>query len=447
MLNLDAKTLNQFKERYEADKQSLAVAGAIAKVGLNDASVNPEVLRRHTFVFSEEPKIGKITNQKSSGRCWMFSALNVARLDIMQKFNMETFEFSQAYTFFYDKLEKANYFLESILGTLDETTDSRLIKHLLQAPVQDGGQWDMFKGILAKYGCVPKELMPETFHSSNSSRMAAYLTTMLRSFACELRTQHFTAGKTAEELREAKAEMLYKVYNLLVKCLGQPPVKFSYAYRNKDKKYVRLPETTPQEFFRTYVAWDLENMVSLINAPTADKPYGHTYTVKFLGSVKEAAPICYLNVPIDVLKQVAVASIKDGHPVWFGCDVGKNLLGKEGIMDLDSFNYDLTVGEYQHMNKAERLDYSESLLTHAMVLAGVDLDENGKSLTWKVENSWGKDVGKDGIYSMSDAWFDEYTYQIMVNKKYVPQEYLAALQEKPKELEPWDPFGALAMMQ
>lgn len=447
MLNIDAKTLAAFKSRYEKDLQSQAVAGAIAKVGIDEASINQEAIRRHTFVFSEEPKIGKITNQKSSGRCWMFSALNVARLNIMQQFSLETFEFSQAYTFFYDKLEKANYFLESILETLDEATDSRLIKHLLQAPVQDGGQWDMFKGILAKYGCVPKELMPETFHSSNSRGMESYITSLLRSYACELRTAHAKAGKSADELRAKKADMLYSIYNLLVKCLGEPPVKFSYAYRDKDKKFVRLPETTPQEFFQKYVAWNLADMVSLINAPTADKPYGHTYTVKFLGSVKEAQPICYLNVPIEALKQAAINSIKDGHPVWFGCDVGKRLLSKNGIMDLDIYNYDLTVGASTKLNKAERLDYSDSLLTHAMVLAGVDIAENGKVLTWKVENSWGKDAGKDGIYSMTDAWFDEYTYQIMVDKKYVSAEYQAALTETSKELEPWDPFGALAMVQ
>lgn len=446
MLNIDIKTLADFQERYEKDLQSQAVASAIAKVGIQEASINQNALRRHTFVFSEEPKIGKITNQKSSGRCWMFSALNVARLNIMQEFSLDTFEFSQSYTFFYDKLEKANYFLESILQTLDESTDSRLINHLLQAPVQDGGQWDMFKGILAKYGCVPKELMPETFHSSNSHAMVAYITSLLRNYACQLRTAYAQEGKTVDELRASKEDMLYNIYNLLVKCLGQPPQKFSYSYRDKDKKFVRLPETTPQEFFKKYVAWNLEDMVSLINAPTKDKPYGHTYTVKFLGSVKEAKPICYLNVPIEVLKQAAIDSIKDGHPVWFGCDVGKHLLSKNGIMDLDIYNYDLTVGTESKLNKAERLDYGESLLTHAMVLAGVDIAEDGRVLTWKVENSWGKDAGKDGIYSMTDAWFDEYNYQIMVDKKYVPAEYQAALHEKPTELEPWDPFGALAMV-
>lgn len=447
MLNVDFKLINKFKERYQAEPQNKAVAGAIAKVGLIEASLDNETLRKHTFVFSEEPKLGEITDQKSSGRCWMFSALNVARLDIMEKFSLETFEFSQNYTFFWDKLEKSNYFLESILETLDEATDSRLIKHLLFAPIQDGGQWDMFKGILEKYGCVPKEFMPETYHSSSSHYMEEYITSLLRSFACELRTKHVEEGLDAEALRPLKEDMLYQVYNILVKCLGEPPVKFSYSYRDKDKKFHRLPETTPQEFFKNYVNWDLSNLISLIDAPTADKPYGHTYTVKFLGSVKEAEPIRYLNVPIEVLKEAAVASIKDGHPVWFGCDVGKRLNSKGGIMDLDMYNFELTLGAAPRMDKAQRLDYSESLLTHAMVLAGVDLDADGKVTNWKVENSWGKDAGKDGIYSMSDAWFDEYTYQIMVDKKYVPEKWLAAYEESPKELEPWDPFGALAMMR
>lgn len=441
------KTLiNKFRADYEKNHTNEIIAGAIAKVGINDASLNNEVIKTHSFVFSDETSRGEITNQKASGRCWMFAALNAARVDTIKKLNVENFEFSQNYTLFWDKLEKANYFLDSIIETVEEPLNGRLVQHLLTDPLQDGGQWDMFSGILKKYGTVPKSIMPETYHSSHTSILVEYLTGKLREFAKEIR-DNYRQNNDKEALEELKQSMLFSVYSVLTKALGKVPERFTYEFRDKDKEFHRITDITPQEFFNQYVDWDLDNMVSLINAPTEDKPFGKAYTVKYLGTIKEANPIRYINVPIEVLKKSAIESIKAGQPVWFGCDVGKQIDRKTGVLDDSLYNYELTLGSRNSLDKGARLDYGESLLTHAMVLVGVDLDDNGQPITWKVENSWGDNVGDKGIFSMSDAWFNEYTYQIAISNQFVDNSYLKALQSPIIELEPWDPMGALAKVQ
>ncbi len=445
-MQLSKDLIMQFKNNYEKDPAHKTIAGAIARTGLQEASINNETLRIHNFYFSNETKRGEITSQKSSGRCWMFAALNAARVKTIEKLNIDTIEFSQNYTLFWDKLEKSNYFLENILETLEEPLNGRLLAHLLTNPVQDGGQWDMFSGLLRKYGAVPKDVMPETFHSSNTRGLVSVLTKRLRKYA-QLFRSGYKDGKTAKELRKMKESFLSEVYALLVKALGAPPERFDFEYKDKDKKFHKDENLSPQEFFKKYIGWNLDEKISLINAPTADKPYGRAYTVKFLGTVKEAAPICYINVPIEALKEAAIKSITAGEAVWFGCDVGQMSAKKEGIMDMHIYNYDLTVGPLPEFTKAERLDYGESLLTHAMVFTGVDLDSNGRPIKWQVENSWGDENGKKGIFSMSDTWFDEYNYQIMVDKKFVDPKWLTALDQPVIQLEPWDPMGALARMQ
>lgn len=438
--------IKSFKERFNSCKTNKVAKASVSKVGIHEAATNNDVYRRHDFQFSDVTKKGDITNQKSSGRCWMFSALNVARVATMEKLNLKTMEYSQNYTLFWDKLEKANFFLENIIETLDEKLDSRIVSHLLTAPLQDGGQWDMFKGLLEKYGVVPKVIMPETFHSSNTRDMEEILTRYLRKAACDMRNLH-KEGKSLCEIKKIKDETLYIIYNILTKCLGEIPETFNFEYRDKEDKFHRISNITPKEFFDKYVSWNLKDKISLINAPTDDKPYGKAYTVKFLGTVKEAEKIKYINVPIEVLKESAIKSIKAGEPVWFGCDVGKFLERKKGIMDLDMYIYNDIFPALENFDKAQRLDYHESLLTHAMVFTGVNLDENGKSLEWQVENSWGDTIGDKGIFSMSDEWFDQYNYEIMVDKKYIDDKWLKALDNEIIELEPWDPFGALARLK
>ena len=429
-----------YNQQFDADINNRLLMNAIVKNGIQDVCFDytSDVNMQHNF--SIDIKSGDITSQKKSGRCWLFAGLNVVRWHMMQQFNLKTFELSQSYQMFFDKFEKANFFLESIMETLDEATDSRLIAHLLKSPVQDGGQWDMFYNIVEKYGVVPKAMMPESFESSNTRRMNWLLTLRLRKDACILREAH-AAGTAMEALVAMKADMLKEIYFILCKSIGKPPVKFDFEYRNKDNEFFRDCDLSPLSFYQKYVGNYLSDYVSLISAPTQDKPFMKSYTVSYLGNVLNR-PVKYLNVEVAALKQVAIAQLQDNEPVWFGCDVGK-WLGEAGAMDLDQFHYSDVFGTQFEMDKAQRLDYGESVMTHAMVFLGVNL-KDGKPNRWKVENSWGDDRGNKGYYIMSDAWFSEYLYQIVVPKKYLTPEMLAAYNTEPIALKPWDPMGSLA---
>lgn len=439
---LDSEFL-QKAEAACADPMTHVARNAVVKSGIQAAAADAGLQSRMQHEYSLELETGKITNQQSSGRCWMFAALNTMRVQVMRKLNLDTFELSQTYTFFYDKLEKANYFLEAILSTLDEPVEGRLISHLLMAPVQDGGQWDMLVSIVMKYGVVPKANMPEAFHSTNSRELCRVLTCRLRGWARQLR-EAYAAGADMPKLREMKERMLEQVYKILSISLGQPPKTVLLEARDKDKNFVRVQGLTPQEFFAQYVGWDLTEYVSLINAPTADKPFYRTFTVEYLGNVLGGRPIRYLNLPVSDLKDAAIAQMQAGDPVWFGCDVGKKLDGDWGSMDMESFDDVTLLGSEEPLDKGGRLTYGDSLMTHAMVFQGVNLDENGQPNRWKVENSWGDKRGHEGAYNMSDAWFEEYLYQVVVNKKYLKPEHRALLDMEPIALKPWDPMGSLA---
>ena len=438
--------LASYETAFDGDRANRIAMDAVTKNGVNNAAIRFENARemRHTFNISLEQ--GDITNQKQSGRCWMFAALNTLRYQVMKKYDLKTFELSQAYLFFWDKLEKSNYFLESILDTLDEPANGRLVSYLLTAPVNDGGQWDMLCNLIEKYGVVPKTAYPESKASSGSREMDMTLTEKLREDACILRKLH-KEGKGLDELRAHKTRMLGEIYRLLCICLGEPPKTFTFEYRDKDNNFHREEGLTPKSFFEKYVGVDLSDYVSLINAPTEDKPYGRSYTVQYLGNVKEGSAVRYLNLPIEELKKAAIAQMKDGQPVWFGCDVGKHSERDSGIMDLDIRGLEDLLDTRFTMTKAERLDYGQSLMTHAMVFQGVNLDDNGKPNRWRVENSWGKDAGVDGYYIMSDAWFDEYMYQVVVDKKYLTEEQRKAFEQEPITLQPWDPMGSLASVR
>ena len=435
--------LEAFDASFAAQRANRVAMNAVTNNGLLASAIQRGAVENDVHEYSICLKQGDICNQKQSGRCWMFAALNTLRYQVMQKCSLKTFELSQAYLFFWDKLEKSNYFLESILETLDEPAGGRLVSYLLTSPVGDGGQWDMLCSLIEKYGVVPKTAYPESKSSSASREMDATLTEKLREDACILRRLH-GEGQTPDALRTRKAEMLNEVYRLLCICLGEPPKTFTFEYRDADDHFHRETGLTPKRFFEKYVGVDLSDYVSLINAPTADKPYGRSYTVRYLGNVKEGRPVRYLNLPIEELKKAAIAQMQDGQPVWFGCDVGKCSERDSGIMDLDIRSLEDLLDTRFTMTKAERLDYGQSLMTHAMVFQGVNLDENGKPNRWRVENSWGKEPGKDGYYLMTDRWFDEYMYQVVVNKKYLTPEQLAAYNAEPIALEPWDPMGSLA---
>lgn len=435
-----------FDTDFSAQRANRVAMNAVTNNGLLASAIRREAVEQDVHEYSISLEQGEICNQKQSGRCWMFAALNTLRYQVMKKYDLKTFELSQAYLFFWDKLEKSNYFLESILDTLDEPANGRLVSYLLTSPVGDGGQWDMLCNLIEKYGVVPKTAYPESKASSGSREMDATLTEKLREDACILRRLH-KEGKGLDELRARKTRMLGEIYRLLCICLGEPPKTFTFEYRDKDNNFHREEGLTPKSFFEKYVGVDLSDYVSLINAPTEDKPYGRSYTVQYLGNVKEGSAVRYLNLPIEELKKAAIAQMKDGQPVWFGCDVGKHSERDSGIMDLDIRGLEDLLDTRFTMTKAERLDYGQSLMTHAMVFQGVNLDENGKPNRWRVENSWGKEPGKDGYYLMTDRWFDEYMYQVVVNKKYLTAEQIAAYEAEPIALEPWDPMGSLAVVR
>ena len=437
--------LEDFGKNFNSSPANRIAQNAVAENGIHKAARNVYSRQNNPFGFSIELEAGEITNQKASGRCWMFASLNVMRMEIMKKLNLETMELSQNYPLFYDKLEKCNYFLENMIETIDEPVDGRVVSFLLQMPVGDGGQWDMFRSLVAKYGVVPKEVMPETAVSSSTRELCNYLTKKLREYACVFRKMK-AEGKTVEDMREAKAEMMNTLYRMLAIALGEPPKRFTWETRDKDKNFVKVADITPQEFFARYVGWDLDDYVTVINAPTGDKPYGKTYTVQYLGSVKGGKyPVKYLNLPMDDLRDIAVRMLKDGKAVWFGCDVGQFSEGKDGLLCMDAFDLPTLFRTEFGMTKEERLDFGESVMTHAMVLTGVDLDDNGKPLRWKVENSWGDERGKKGYYVMDDTWFGEFSYQILLERSYLSPEQAKAFEAEPIVLKPWDPMGSLAL--
>lgn len=435
--------IKELNEEFDSCRGNRVAQCAAMTSGIDKAAYNKSIEGEEPASFSITLKQGDITNQKQSGRCWMFAALNTFRYRIINKLNLKTFELSQSYPLFYDKLEKSNYFLNSILKTLDEEQDSRLMAHLLKDPLGDGGQWDMFVNLVKKYGVVPKDIMPESANSSCTRFMDEYLTKLLRNDACKLRTAH-KEGSSMEDLEKMVEDFMVEIHRALCISLGTPPEKFNFAVYDKDDNYIGEKDLTPVEFFNKYVDLDLDEYISIINAPTKDKPYNETYTVDFLGNVVEGKLVKYINLPIDELKKAAINQLKAGEPVWFGCDVGQFFSRDGYVLDMNAMKVDDLFNVSFPMNKEQRLDYGESLMTHAMVFMGVDLDENGNPLKWRVENSWGKDAGKDGYLVMTDEWFDEYMYQVAINKKYLSEDILKNWVKEPKHLKPWDPMGSLA---
>lgn len=449
MASVTADDLAAAREEFFSERANVVAKNAVSSAGIRAAARVPEGVARNALTFDVEVTQGERCNQERSGRCWMFASLNTMRYRIIKRYNLKTFELSQAYPLFWDKLEKSNWFFENVLDTLDEPLDGRLVSYLLADPIGDGGQWDMFKSLVKKYGVVPKEAMPETACSRNTHEMDSYLTRYLRGAARRLRESH-AAGVAADDLAAMKKEMMGDVYHLLVTCLGEPPASFGVRLRDKDGRLALSGTFTPAAFFDEAVGMDVDDYVSLISAPTADKPFGHTYTVSRLGNVVEDGGVRYLNLPIQRLKECAVAQLREDLPVWFGCDVGQSYLREEGIMDTAALDVDGLFGFPVEgcMDRAERLDYGESLMTHAMVLEGVNLNEAGRPTLWKVENSWGADHGRDGFDTLSDAWFDEYVYQVVVDKKHLTDEERAAYEtEEPRVLAPWDPMGSLARVR
>ncbi|HFH9916705.1 TPA: aminopeptidase C [Streptococcus suis] len=443
MSTLDFDFTERLYANYLANPSLQATENAVSHNGLLKSLETRQSAIDNDYVFSIDLTKDAVSNQKASGRCWMFAALNTFRHKLISDFKLENFELSQAHTFFWDKYEKSNWFLEQIIATADQEIGSRKVKFLLDTPQQDGGQWDMVVALFEKYGVVPKSVYPESISSSASRELNQYLNKLLRQDAQILRDL-LAKGASPEEVQTQKENLLQEIFNFLAVNLGLPPRSFDFAYRDKDNVYHRDTNVTPQAFYEKYVGLKLSDYVSIINAPTTDKPYNKSYTVELLGNVVGAPAVRYLNVEMNRFKKLAIAQLKAGESVWFGSDVGQSSNRQTGIMATNTYDFSSGLGIHFHQDKAGRLDYSESLMTHAMVLTGVDLDDNEQPLKWKVENSWGDKVGDKGYFVASDSWMDEYTYQIVVRKEFLTQEELAAYQAQPQVLAPWDPMGALA---
>ena len=441
---LTLNQVNKYKIDFNSCKSYESSMNALTRSKLEDVTMDWETFRQidHTYsnVISSEMK--EVTNQKSSGRCWGFAALNLMRIELAKKYNLNNFEFSQSYFMFFDKLEKSNYFLENILSTLDEKSDSRLLTWLVSSPIQDGGQWDMFVNLMEKYGIVPQSVMPESFHTSSSRSMNQLITRQLRKFASILRIENKN-GASLKDLRKLKLDMMSSIYNMLCMFIGKPPEKFDWQVRDKKNKFLRFENLTPLDFYKKNVSMNLTDKVCLIHCPMDNKKMNELYTIRYLGNVIEGQIIKYLNIGINDMKKYSIKSLKNNEAVWFGCDVGKMFHRDVGVMDIDLYNYELTFGINSDMDKSTRLEYGDSQMTHAMLFTGVDI-KSSKPVKWRVENSWGPKGGCKGYYLMTDKWFDQYNYEVVIDKKYLPEKIKKMFNKKPVTLDPWDPMGALA---
>lgn len=440
---ITAKQLEDFSAHYRADPVRKLATTALSKSEMSDVAYVSAGAAQMRHKFSIEIPTLAVTNQKKSGRCWLFASLNLLREKIAKEKNLADFELSQSYAAFWDKFERANFFLESIIETAALPTDDRVVAHILETGVHDGGQWDMFKNLVAKYGIVPKDAMPETAQSENTSMMNRMLNQALKAAAVHIR-EMAASGAGAEKIDAYKVSVLDRIYGYLCSCYSEPPRSFTFEYVDKDGKYHIERDHTPQSFYEAYIGSALKDTVSIINAPTDDKPYYRTYTVSMLGNVVGGEKVCYLNLPIDEFKALIIRQLQKGELVWFGSDVGKGGCRKEGIWDTGAFDYEHLTGLDLAISKKNGLDYRFSSMGHAMVLTGVNLDENGAPTRWKIENSWGSEKGDKGYYVCSDAWFDLYVYQAVIDRAALGDK-AELLDQEPIVLKPWDPMGSLAL--
>ncbi len=425
-----------------ADRHVLAMKNAVGKNGILKVAENQDILAATLHTFSDELPSLAVTNQMKSGRCWMFAGLNVLRRAAAKRLDLGEFELSQNYLTFWEKLEKANGFLDDVLATLDEPKDSRLVTHIFAGPAGDGGEWELFANLVLKYGVTPKAAMPETQGSSDSHAMGHVLNVKLREQGLALRAAH-AAGSAGEDLFARKESMLAEIYRILTVFLGVPPTSFDFEYRDKDERFHRERSLSPQQFFERFVAFDFDAYANVVNVPTPDKPFGRPYVVANLPVVRGGPARPYLNVDAQTMRSLARSQLQDGEGVYFGCDVVQMMDGEAGVLADRLYDFASVLGMPIGLAKAERLDYlGEIAGGHQMVLTGVDLVE-ADPVRWKVENSWGDERGQKGYFVMSDGWFEEYVYQVVVRRDYLPADLQAALEREPQVLPPWDPMRGL----
>lgn len=433
--------LMQLREE-ESAKVALA-RNAATQVGIQAASLNREKIQHTSTAVSHRLDDWKATSQKKSGRCWLFSSLNFLRSRARESLGVKNFEFSQSYVFFWDKFERANWFLTDIIATSDEPVDGRLVQFLLGDVLGDGGQWDMAVSVYMKYGLVPKEVMPESEASTNSRPMNARLRAVLHIGALRLR-EAIAAGASAEEVDTQRRKILADVWKILVVCLGEPPVRFNWQWRDDEGNFHRDGEVTPHEFYERHVGLDLSEYICLVDDPRPENPKGSMETVEHLGNVVGGRPIRYLNAPVEEIKRIAAAQIAAGEAVWFGADVSQPYDRGLGFFVTGIHDYDGLFDVDFSSTKLERVRSGESAMDHAMLFTGVDLDEAGQPRAWRVENSWGEEPGDSGFFTMDDQWFTDNVFEVVVPKSALPEDLAAAVDSEPIVLPAWDPMGTLA---
>lgn len=434
--------LAELRRDFEASPTCRLAQNAVTQTNIDDVALDRRIFTGTDHTFSHLLDDWPVTNQKRSGRCWMFAGLNLLRAGAMKKMDLKEFEFSQNFTLFWDKFERANYFLEAIIETADRPVDDRTVAFLLDRPLDDGGQWNMFVNIIRKYGLAPKAVMPESFSSSDTPRMNANVIAKLREFARDLRALR-SSGAPMEAARAQKDQMIETIFRMLSIHLGTPPAQFNWQWNDKDRNFHRDGEMTPQRFADKYITLPVDEYVCLVHDPREQHEYNRTYTVQYLGNVVGGERVIYLNVDIDLIKQLAMHAIMDGEPVWFGCDVGKMMRRDLGLWDARLFDYENVYDTTFAMSKADRLVHHETQMTHAMLFTGVDVVHD-RARRWRVENSWGEDNGRKGFYVMNDSWFDEHVFEIAARRSALPAELQDALTQEPIVLPPWDPMGSLA---
>ena len=439
-LTLTPEDLRHLRTEFAANPAYRVAQNAVTSTSVDAVALDRQIIVETDHSMSHLLDDWKVTNQKKSGRCWLFAGLNLLRPGAMKAMNVKDFEFSQNHIMFWDKLERANYFLTAIIETRDREVDDRTVAHLLSTVADDGGQWNMFVALVQKHGLVPKSAMPETQSSSETMKMNGVLRRILREGA---RTLRELEGADEDGLDKARRQVLATVHRVLTIHLGTPPESFDWQWTDKDRGFHRDGVLTPLQFAERYVDLPIEDYVCLVHDPRSTSPIGRTFTVEYLGNVVGGAPVRYLNVEVDAMKKIAADLIVSGEPVWFGCDVGKMMSMDLAVWDAALYDYASVYDHEVSLDKAARLVFHDTQMTHAMLFTGVDLVD-GTPRRWRVENSWGEEKGLKGFWTMNDSWFDEYVFEIAAPKRLLPAELLTALDDEPIVLPAWDPMGALA---
>jgi bleomycin hydrolase len=432
---ISPEMLAQISATYEDNLYDKAISNALAGTSIATLAINADNAAMIDTHFSDRVKTKGITDQKSSGRCWLFTGLNVLRAKMIDKYELPGMEFSQSYLFFYDQLEKANLFLQGVIDTRKLPFEDRKVDWLFSNPLSDGGQFTGVSNLITKYGLVPAEAMPETYQANNTSQMANLLKLKLREFGLELRA----AGKARPaELQEMKVRQLSEIYRMLALCLGEPVKEFEWTRCNRNNEIVSRKTYTPMSFYQEFIGEDLENnYIMVMNDPTRE--YGKVYEIDYDRHVYDGHNWLYINLPVERIKEMAIASIKDNVAMYFSCDVGKFLSRSKGVLDIANFDYESLMGVTFGMDKKQRVQTHASGSSHAMTLIAVDIVD-GEPVKWMVENSWGPASGYKGCLIMTDEWFNEYMFRLVVEKKYVPEDILKMLDQEPVQLPAWDPM-------